>query len=154
MKLQIWDTAGQEAYRAITRSYYRGAAVALLVYDVTERDSFSHLRAWLNDATSVTQDMTIILVGNKSDLESHRRVSTAEGQAFADEHGLLFVETSAKLDHNVVQAFLLPAAEVLKKVAEKRIDLNSESSGVKAGFTLSQNQYARSTDASRKRCAC
>ena len=97
IKLQIWDTAGQESFRSITRSYYRGAAGALLVYDVTRRDTFEHLASWLEDAKQhANPNMTIMLVGNKADLEHRRAVAKEEGAAFAEEHGLLFLETSAK----------------------------------------------------------
>merc|ERR1712032_815588 len=74
-KLQIWDTAGQESFRSITRSYYRGAAGALLVYDITRRETFNHLTSWLDDArTHSNSNMTIMLIGNKSDLEHRRAV--------------------------------------------------------------------------------
>jgi len=70
IKLQIWDTAGQESFRSITRSYYRGAAGALLVYDITRRDTFNHLTTWLDDARQhSSSNMVIMLIGNKSDLE-------------------------------------------------------------------------------------
>jgi len=73
IKLQIWDTAGQESFRSITRSYYRGAAGALLVYDITRRETFNHLTTWLEDARQHSNsNMTIMLIGNKSDLESRR----------------------------------------------------------------------------------
>ena len=75
IKLQIWDTAGQESFRSITRSYYRGAAGALLVYDITRRETFNHLTSWLDDArTHSNSNMTIMLIGNKSDLEHRRAV--------------------------------------------------------------------------------
>ncbi|CAK1551480.1 unnamed protein product [Leptosia nina] len=94
IKLQIWDTAGQEAFRSITRSYYRGAAGALLVYDITRRDTFNHLTTWLEDARQHSNsNMVIMLIGNKSDLESRREVKKEEGEAFAREHGLVFMET-------------------------------------------------------------
>jgi len=97
IKLQIWDTAGQESFRSITRSYYRGAAGALLVYDITRRDTFNHLTTWLEDARQHSNsNMVIMLIGNKSDLESRREVKKEEGEAFAREHGLIFMETSAK----------------------------------------------------------
>jgi Ras-related protein Rab-2A len=110
IKLQIWDTAGQESFRSITRSYYRGAAGALLVYDITRRDTFEHLTRWLEEARqSSANDMVIMLIGNKSDLESRRAVSTKEGELFAEEHGLIFMETSAKEDHNVEEVKPGPA---------------------------------------------
>uniref|UniRef100_A0A3B5A4K9 RAB2A, member RAS oncogene family n=1 Tax=Stegastes partitus TaxID=144197 RepID=A0A3B5A4K9_9TELE len=105
IKLQIWDTAGQESFRSITRSYYRGAAGALLVYDITRRDTFNHLTTWLEDARQHSNsNMVIMLIGNKSDLESRREVKKEEGEAFAREHGLIFMETSAKTASNVEEA--------------------------------------------------
>ncbi|KAM6411773.1 ras-related protein Rab-2A isoform 1-T1 [Pluvialis apricaria] len=108
IKLQIWDTAGQESFRSITRSYYRGAAGALLVYDITRRDTFNHLTTWLEDARQHSNsNMVIMLIGNKSDLESRREVKKEEGEAFAREHGLIFMETSAKTASNVEEVTLL-----------------------------------------------
>lgn len=102
IKLQIWDTAGQESFRSITRSYYRDAAGALLVYDITRRESFNHLSRWLEEARqNGNPNMTIMLIGNKSDLEHRRAVSTKEGEIFAQENGLVFLETSAKSAANV-----------------------------------------------------
>jgi small GTP-binding protein len=84
VKLQIWDTAGQESFRSITRSYYRGAAGALLVYDITRRETFDHLASWLEDARQhANPNMTIMLIGNKADLAHRRAVSTEEGEQFA-----------------------------------------------------------------------
>lgn len=102
IKLQIWDTAGQESFRSITRSYYRGAAGALLVYDITRRDTFNHLTRWLEEARqNSNSNMAIMLIGNKSDLEHRRAVSYKEGEQFAKENGLIFLETSAKTAANV-----------------------------------------------------
>ena len=102
IKLQIWDTAGQESFRSITRSYYRGAAGALLVYDITRRETFNHLTRWLQEARqNANSNMVIMLIGNKSDLDHRRAVSTEEGEQFATENGLVFLETSAKSAHNV-----------------------------------------------------
>jgi hypothetical protein len=94
--------AGQESFRSITRSYYRDAAGALLVYDITRRESFNHLSRWLEEARqNGNPNMTIMLIGNKSDLEHRRAVSTKEGEMFAQENGLVFLETSAKSAANV-----------------------------------------------------
>lgn len=87
-KLQIWDTAGQERFRSVTRSYYRGAAGALLVYDITSRDSFNALANWLRDArTLASPNIVILLVGNKKDLEESREVTFTEASQFAQENG-------------------------------------------------------------------
>merc|ERR1711988_820683 len=133
-KLQIWDTAGQEAFRSITRSYFRGAAVALLVYDITRRDTFNHLTTWLEDARQHSNsNMVIMLIGNKSDLEARRDVKKEEGEAFAREHGLIFMETSAKTAANVEEAFINTAKEIYQKIQEGVFDINNEANGIKIG---------------------
>jgi len=135
VKLQIWDTAGQESFRSITRSYYRGAAGALLVYDITRRDTFQHLGRWLEEAKQhAHENMVILLIGNKNDLEHRRAVTTAEGQEFADQHGLLFLETSAKTAYNVESAFLKTADSIHSKILSGAIDVSNESHGIKVGM--------------------
>ena len=135
VKLQIWDTAGQESFRSITRSYYRGAAGALLVYDITRRDTFKHLSRWLDEARQHSQsNMVIMLIGNKSDLEHRRAVSTEEGKAFAEEHGLIFMETSAKTALNVEQAFINTADKIHENIQSGIIDVSNESHGIKVGM--------------------
>ncbi|CAD5184307.1 unnamed protein product [Musa acuminata subsp. malaccensis] len=107
INLQIWDTAGQESFRSITRSYYRGAAGALLVYDITRRETFDHLASWVEDARQhANATMTIMLIGNKCDSAHTRAVSTEEGEQFAKEHGLIFMEASAKTAQIVEEAFI------------------------------------------------
>ncbi|KCV70838.1 Ras-like protein Rab-2A [Fonticula alba] len=134
IKLQIWDTAGQESFRSITRSYYRGAAGALLVYDITRRETFNHLASWLEDARQHSNSqMTIMLIGNKSDLESRRAVPREEGEAFARQHGLFFLETSAKTAANVETAFQQTALDIYDKINQGVFDVTNESSGIKVG---------------------
>ncbi|KAH0501309.1 Ras-related protein Rab-2A [Microtus ochrogaster] len=121
IKLQIWDTAG-------------GAAGALLVYDITRRDTFNHLTTWLEDARQHSNsNMVIMLIGNKSDLESRREVKKEEGEAFAREHGLIFMETSAKTASNVEEAFINTAKEIYEKIQEGVFDINNEANGIKIG---------------------
>mmetsp|Transcript_10780 Transcript_10780/g.24161 ORF Transcript_10780/g.24161 Transcript_10780/m.24161 type:complete len:210 (-) Transcript_10780:236-865(-) len=156
VKLQIWDTAGQESFRSITRSYYRGAAGALLVYDITRRDTFQHLGRWLEEAKQHAQpNMVILLIGNKNDLEHRRAVSTEEGKAFADANGLLFMETSAKTAYNVEQAFLKTAEEIHSKIQSGEIDVSNESHGIKVGMaanTISGVGSASDTNARQNSC--
>jgi small GTP-binding protein len=134
IKLQIWDTAGQESFRSITRSYYRGAAGALLVYDITRRETFSHLTRWLEEARQNShQNMVIMLIGNKSDLEHRRQVSKEEGETFAQENGLVFLETSAKTAANVEVAFVKTAEKIFENIQSGVYDVNNESYGVKLG---------------------
>nr|CAB3503500.1 unnamed protein product [Digitaria exilis] len=108
-RLQIWDTAGQELFRSINKSYYRGAAIAILVYDITRRETFDHVEMWLKDAVEVTPaNLTTVLIGNKCDLSDRRTVSYEEGESFAKKHGLIFMESSAKTAHNVEEVMFHP----------------------------------------------
>ncbi|XP_025023122.1 ras-related protein Rab-2B isoform X3 [Python bivittatus] len=134
IKLQIWDTAGQESFRSITRSYYRGAAGALLVYDITRRETFNHLYSWLEDARQHSNaHMVIMLIGNKSDLENRRAVQKEEGEAFAREHGMVFMETSAKTAANVEEAFLNTAKAIYRKIQQGEFDISNEGNGIRIG---------------------
>jgi len=126
VKLQIWDTAGQEKFRSITRSYYRGTSGALLAYDITRRETFDHLVEWLEDCRKYSNpNIVIMLIGNKSDLEEKRAVSKEEGERFAKEHGLYFLETSAKTDNNVDEAFIATAKHIYSLVEKGELNLDS-----------------------------
>ena len=117
VKLQIWDTAGQERFRTITSSYYRGAHGIIIVYDVTDRQSFQNVEHWLKEIDKyATGNVNKLLVGNKSDLQSKKVVTYDEAKEFADKHGIKFLETSAKNSHNVEQAFQTMAAEIKARV--------------------------------------
>ncbi|ETW48159.1 GTP-binding protein YPTC4 [Plasmodium falciparum MaliPS096_E11] len=122
-------SAGQESFRSITRSYYRGAAGALLVYDITRRETFNHLNRWLDEVRQNSNPhMAIILVGNKCDLE-RREVSAEEGAQFARQNGLIFLETSAKTAKNVEEAFLYTARKIYDNILEDVYDLSNEGLG-------------------------
>ena len=128
IKIQIWDTAGQEAFQAITRTYYKGAIGALLVYDITRRDTFIHVTKWLEEVkNNSSKTITIILIGNKKDLEDKRQVTYEEGEAFAKENGLMFLETSAKTAYNVVESFNLSAQCILNNIQKNGVDPNINS---------------------------
>jgi len=120
IKLQIWDTAGQERFRTITSSYYRGAHGIIVVYDVTEPDSFNNVKQWLNEIDRyANENVNKLLVGNKSDLVQKRQVDYKTAKAFADEMGIPFIETSAKNATNVEQAFMTMAAEIKERIASQ-----------------------------------
>nr|BAB55326.1 unnamed protein product [Homo sapiens] len=107
------------------KSGIRGAAGALLVYDITRRETFNHLTSWLEDARQhSSSNMVIMLIGNKSDLESRRDVKREEGEAFAREHGLIFMETSAKTACNVEEAFINTAKEIYRKIQQGLFDVH------------------------------
>eukprot|EP00914_Ancora_sagittata_P022386 GHVO01044562.1.p1 GENE.GHVO01044562.1~~GHVO01044562.1.p1 ORF type:complete len:201 (+),score=32.73 GHVO01044562.1:54-656(+) len=113
IKLQIWDTAGQERFRTITSSYYRGAHGIIVVYDVTDRDSFNHVTHWMKEIDKYAQEnVNKLLVGNKSDLQLKKVISHDEAKELADSLGVKFVETSAKDALNVEQAFRIMAEEI------------------------------------------
>ena len=118
-KLQIWDTAGQERFKTITSSYYKGAHGIIVIYDITDRDSFNSVHTWMSEVEKYTNDnITRILVGNKTDLEEKRAVSFEEGQEMANHYCVRFLETSAKECKNVDQAFQLMTREIKNNVAQ------------------------------------
>jgi len=130
IKLQCWDTAGQDRFRSIVRSYYRGAAGALLVYDITRRDSFEHVSQWLQEArANADPELVITLVGNKNDKVQDRQVSYEEGNAFASRYGLHFLETSAVTGHNVDEAFNRTASLVYNKNMQNQVYDQGQSGG-------------------------
>ena len=106
VKMQIWDTAGQERFRTVVATYFRGAHGILLLYDVTNKDSFKNLESWLIEIEKNAKEKVLkILIGNKCDLTDDREISTEEGKAFALRNGMEFMETSAKMNTNVTEAF-------------------------------------------------
>ncbi|GMM41293.1 hypothetical protein FOG51_02175 [Hanseniaspora uvarum] len=125
VKLQIWDTAGQERFRTITSSYYRGAHGIIVVYDVTDLESFNNLNNWLQEIDKFgTNGVTKIIVGNKNDLVDKKQVTLEMAQEFAKEKGNLTVlETSALSSENVEQAFITMAKEI-KQQMDKNEQLN------------------------------
>ncbi|CAA7400966.1 unnamed protein product [Spirodela intermedia] len=136
VKAQIWDTAGQERYRAVTSAYYRGALGAMLVYDITKRQSFDHIPRWLEELRShADKNLVIMLIGNKSDLEDQRSVSTEDAKEFAQKEGLFFLETSAMQATNVDSAFITVLTEVFQIVNKKTLVSESQPDG--NGPTLS-----------------
>jgi Ras-related protein Rab-11A len=115
VEAQIWDTAGQERYRSITKAYYKGALGALIVYDITKKETFDNIENWIADLrNSADKKATIILVGNKNDLEEERKVSKDIGESKAKEFGFAFLETSALNGSNIELAFQTLIEEVYK----------------------------------------
>ncbi|XP_076888329.1 ras-related protein RABA6a-like [Bidens hawaiensis] len=122
-KAQIWDTAGQERFRAITSSYYRGALGAMLVYDITRRGTFENLKKWLHELREYgNRDMVIVLVGNKSDLVDSREVEAEDGQSLAQIENLCFMETSAKENLNVEDAFHQMITKIFEIASQKSLE--------------------------------
>ncbi|TLD21455.1 hypothetical protein PspLS_09056 [Pyricularia sp. CBS 133598] len=147
MKLSLWDTAGQETYKSVTRSYFRGASGALLVFDLSRRQTFQHVTDWLNDLRQIAEeDIVVVLVGNKADLTrtsssggdtaddvpNKREVTREEAEAWAKRNNVLeYVETSAKSGENVEMAFMRVAERIFQNIEAGKYDLNDRRSGVK-----------------------
>lgn len=137
VKLQIWDTAGQERFHTITTSYYRGANGIMMVYDITNPKSFDNITKWLRNITDhAAEDVIRILLGNKSDMEDKRMISTARGQEIATQNGIKFFETSAKQNININDAFMTLATDILRRIPkDKPVDPNPVPTG-KGTFSL------------------
>uniref|UniRef100_A0A452XJJ5 Uncharacterized protein n=1 Tax=Aegilops tauschii subsp. strangulata TaxID=200361 RepID=A0A452XJJ5_AEGTS len=135
VKLQIWDTAGQERFRTITSSYYRGAHGIIIVYDVTDRESFNNVKQWLSEIDRYASDSVCkLLVGNKCDLVDSKVVDTEEAKAFAESLGMNFLETSAKEAINVETAFLTMSSEIKNKSSNEQYACGKKSSGNSRGW--------------------
>lgn len=145
MKLSLWDTAGQETYKSITRSYFRGASGALLVFDISRKNTFLSATSWLHDLRQIAEEnIIVVLVGNKSDLassstvsgdetaENKRQVTKEEAEEWCKANGVMqYVETSAKSGEGVERAFLEVAERIYQNIEAGRYDLNDRRSGVK-----------------------
>ena len=128
IKAQIWDTAGQERYKAITSAYYKGAKGAFIVYDITRKNTFETVNKWVSDITAAAdKKITLILIGNKNDLEDQRQVTKEVGEEKAKELGLAFMETSACSGENLDKAFQMMINEIYKKYQEDVVGETQES---------------------------
>ena len=151
--LQIWDTAGQESFRSIARSYYRDAAGALLVFDVPRRETFTHLERWLQETKQfASQQICITLVGNKADLNKKRAISKEEAEKFAAQFDLVYIETSAKTADGVDEAFLGTAERVNKKCGFVRKNTNLPSDGGERGKSGDKVALGKGKNGSNSSC--
>lgn len=127
VRLQLWDTAGQERFRSLIPSYIRDSSVAVVVYDITNRSSFMNTSKWVDDVRGERgNDVIIVLVGNKTDLNDKRQVTTEEGEKRAKEFKVMFIETSAKAGHNVKPLFK-KIAQALPGMESSMPEPNAES---------------------------
>ncbi|KAL6131537.1 hypothetical protein ACLB2K_069912 [Fragaria x ananassa] len=155
VKAQIWDTAGQERYRAITSAYYRGAVGALLVYDITKRQTFDNVTRWLRELRDhADSNIVIMMAGNKSDLNHLRGVPGEDAQLLAEKEGLSFLETSALEAHNVENAFQTILLDIYHIISKKALAAQEAASttGLPQGTTI--NVANLSGDVNKKTACC
>ena len=140
IKVQIWDTAGQERYKSITKTYYKGAKGALIVYDITKKDSFKNIDKWIQDLREFGEDdAAILIVGNKSDLEESREVTTDEVKKKAEVYKMAYCETSALKSKNINYAFQTLIKLVAEKMENKKNEENkygNQSNVISTGVSL------------------
>ena len=146
IKAQIWDTAGQEKYKSITGAYFKGSKGALVVYDITQKSTYESLEKWVNDLKSAGDPkITIILIGNKSDLEENRQVSKEQGEEKAISFGCAFLKTSAMNGSNIDKAFNLMIKEIFEKFSsdsseDKELGTNVKGEDVKLDKVKDKNK--------------
>ena len=134
VKLQIWDTAGQERFKNIQASYYKGANGILVVYDITNRESFEHVNSWLIEIEkNGNKNVYKFLIGNKNDLEDQRVVTKEEGEEVASINGMDFFETSAKTDYQVQDAFIQLTKNIIRIVSKEKNPEMNKSMKLKPG---------------------
>lgn len=153
-KLEIWDTAGQERFSTITANYYRGAQGALLVYDISVRETLDHVKNWHDRAKQLGgQDIEMILVGNKADITDDKRAVTwDEGDAMATSLGIQFIETSALSGENVEAAFLAMASTIKESVDSRGLTgVKSNNMEAAGGVVLSTGERKLTM---KERCGC
>ena len=136
IKMQIWDTAGHEKFRTITTSYYKSAQAIIILYDITQKSSFDHIRNWITEIDKFgKQGVLKVIVGNKLDLENNRKISKEDAENLALKYGLKLWEVSAKDNTNIEEMFV----DTIKILLEKNSKIISESSSMGNNIKLNKN---------------
>ena len=157
-RVQIWDTAGQENFRSITRAYYKNSVCALIVFDINNEDTFDSVQSWIQECKLQTpKTVTMVLVGNKCDLEC--KVDRNKAKEIAEENGMLYFETSAKTGKGVDELFKKSAAKIKDNIENNYYDLSNETCGVKIGNLLYDDQIKKNKklqkgDVEKKKNCC
>jgi len=130
-KLRLWDTAGSERFRSVTKGYYSNSCCAIIVYDITDQNSFNSVKQWIEDCQSyASKNIHLILVGNKIDLKEQRKVNKEDAKSLSEEYGMDFFETSAKSGENIDELFLSICKNISRKIDEGKYDFKDPSFGV------------------------
>ena len=149
-RIQLWDTAGQEEFQSISRGYYKSGACALVVYDVTDRDSFNNISTWLDECkNNGPSTITLVLVGNKIDLEDKRNVSYEEGEEFATRNNMQFFETSALNGTNIEKLFNDTLESIIRKIEANYYKDNE--SGIEFNAQNNQNVNLKNNSGTKKK---
>ena len=152
VRIQIWDTAGQESFRSITRSYYKNSTCAFIVYDITNKKSFDNVIIWLKECKDMCyKNILICLIGNKIDMKDKREVLYEDGINFAEENDLLFFETSAKEGNNIQEIFLESATFLVDKIEKGEISLETDS-GIKINNLDDDQEFIIKNKDNKKCC--
>lgn len=162
VKLQFWDTAGQERFRSVTRSYYRNSVGGLLVFDITSRSSFDHIKVWYNEVCERVQPQKVlfVLVGQKLDRDAHkeRAVSQEEAQKLAGQLGMPYIEASAKTGQNVRESFELLTRRIYQGLLSGEIELQEGWDGVKCvspkALQLQRNSVSKPSSPTKNKNKC
>ena len=153
VKLQLWDTAGQEKYKSMVSSYYRGANVALVVFDITSRSSFESLPLWIeNYYKNGPEQKNIILIGNKKDMADQRQVTQEEAEEFSETNNMIYFETSAKEGDNIDYVFNFAAEKLLEYYGSQNNELNLKRQMNKTTELQSHNFKEIRIEEHKKRC--
>lgn len=153
-KLQIWDTAGQERFRSLSKSYFRNAVGAILVFDISNSNTFEELSFWWNDLYSlIVPNAAVLLVGNKSDI-AHRQVGQEEAADLAKEHHLDYIETSALSGDNITETFLRLATEISNRIKSGNLILPSYSASTPTRLRSDNEMSEATTQNEKQNCQC
>ena len=140
-KLQLWDTAGSERFRSVTKGYFSNSVCALIVYDITDEKSFSSIKNWIEECKSYTnENILLVLIGNKNDLKEQRVITKEQGQSLAEEYGMQFYESSALTGENINEIFYESCKIINKNINNKIYDLNDPSNGIKADILKNEDE--------------